>query len=234
MTTSEYTVFNALTDIVTAPGTALAGVKDHVKWLWWPLGLSMLLGIGLTAYYINWVDFDWMVDELIMSQPAETRAQSAEFIRDRMSRQNNLVMSAILIPVVSLLIYSLLATYYHLANKLTAGVALRWTQWFSMSVWTGFVNIFSTLAAFVVIFMQDGNQLPQHELQALSVNSLLLHLEPGDRGFTWGNSLLLTNFWSVGLVGIGFSRWTGSGVLKSIIIGAFPLVLVYGIWAAFI
>jgi len=31
-------------------------------------------------------------------------------------------------------------------------------QWFSFSIWTGFVSVFGSLAAFVMIFTSDSNQ----------------------------------------------------------------------------
>ncbi|MDH3413477.1 MAG: hypothetical protein OEM98_13475, partial [Gammaproteobacteria bacterium] len=105
-------------------------------------------------------------------------------------------------------------------------------KWFSFSVWTSFVGVFGALAAFVVIFTADSNQLAAEKLQVLSLNSLILHANPGDRLFTWGNSLSLINFWTIFLMSIGYARWTGATIVKSTIIAALPWVLVFGVWAA--
>ncbi len=53
----SYSVFNALVDIIAAPGTALDEIKSHTSWLWWPLLISLLLAAGLFYYYYHWVDF---------------------------------------------------------------------------------------------------------------------------------------------------------------------------------
>jgi len=86
----------------------------------------------------------------------------------------------------------------------------------------------------VVILLADSNQVTAESLQVLSVNNLLLHAEPGDPWFRWGNSLTLVNLWMLALMSIGYARWTGASMLKSAIIACLPWVLIFGIWAAMI
>ena len=232
MADNSYSVFNAMVDIVAAPGKALDEIKQHTSWLWWPLLISMLLGSGLMLYYYSWVDFPWLVEETIRQVPAEDRAESADAIRQFMSVGTSSWTTVIAIVIMSLLIYTILATYLHLANKLTTGAEIGFGKWFSFSVWTSFVGVFGALAAFVVIFTADSNQLAAEKLQVLSLNSLILHASPGDPLFTWGNSLTLINFWTLFLMSIGYARWTGATIVKSTIIAALPWVLVFGVWAA--
>ena len=138
--------------------------------------------------------------------------------------------TVIAIVIMSLIIYTIQATYLHLANKLTTGAEIGFGQWFSFSVWTAFVNVFGTLAAFVVILMADSNQLPLQELQVVSLNSLLVHAGAGDPLFTWASSLTLINFWTLFLMSIGYSSWTGAAIVKSTIIAVLPWVLIFGVW----
>jgi hypothetical protein len=234
MSETSYTVFNALTDIVAAPGKALDNIKPHTAWLWWPLLISMVLAAGMMAYYFSWVDFQWLVEETIRQQPAERRAEVADGIRSFMSPGRSTMTTIIAIAVVTLLIYAIQTTYLHLANKLTAGANISWGQWFSFSAWTAFVGVFATLAALVTILMADTNQLSQMDMQPLSMNALLIHAQPGEPWFTWGSSLHLTNFWMLALMSIGFARWTGSSMVKSSVIAVLPWALIFGIWAALI
>ena len=44
----------------------------------------------------------------------------------------------------------------------------------------------------------------------------------------------LIQVWSSALLGLGFSRWTGSSLLKGMVVAFAPLFLIYGIWAALI
>jgi len=230
MADSSYSVLNAMADIVAAPGKALDEIKLHTSWLWWPLLITILLASSLMIYYYSWVDFPWMVEETIRQVPAEDRAESADIIRSFMSVGTSTWTTVAAIVVMSLIIYTIQATYLHLANKLTTGAEIGFGKWFSFSVWTAFVGVFGTLAAFVVIFMADSNQLALQDLQVLSLNSLLVHASAGDRLFAWASSLSLINFWTLFLMSIGYARWTGAGIVKSTIIAVLPWVLIFGVW----
>ena len=231
MTDNSYSMFNAMVDIVAAPGKALDEIKLHTSWLWWPLLISMLLASGLMIYYFSWVDFPWLIEETIRQLPAEDRADAADVIRNFMSAGTSTWTTVTAIVVMSLIIYTIQATYLHLANKLTTGAEIGFGQWFSFSVWTAFVGVFGALAAFVVIFMAESNQLAAQKLQVLSLNSLLVHASAGDRLFTWASSLTLINFWTLFLMSIGYARWTGAGIVKSTIIAVLPWALIFGVWA---
>ena len=231
MNANSYTVFNAMVDIVASPGRALDEIKQRTSWLWWPLLLNMLLASALFIYYYGWVDFEWLVEETIRQVPQEDRAESADAIRQFMKPAVSMWTTVGAIVVMSFVIYVIQATYLHLANKLTAGAEIGFGQWFSFSVWTAFVGIFGTIAAFITILMADSNQLSTQSLQVLSLNSLVVHASPGDPLFNWASSLTLVNFWTIFLISIGFARWTGASGMKSTIIAVLPWALIFGIWA---
>jgi len=231
MTDKAYSVFNAMIDIVSSPGKALDEAKQHTAWLWWPLLVSMALAAGLFIYYYNWVDFAWMVEETIRQQPAESRAEAAEGMRKFMTPGRTMWITLAGVVVMSVLIYTVQAIYFHLANKLTTGAEIGFGQWFSFSIWTGFVGAFGSLAAFVVILMADSNQLPVEQLQVLSLNSLLVHANAGEPWFRWASSLSLINIWMLFLMSIGYARWTDASMMKSSIIAVLPWALIFGIWS---
>jgi len=231
MAENPYSVFNAMTDIVASPGKALDEIKDHTAWLWWPLLIIILLAASLFMYYYSWVDFPWLVEETIRQIPAEDRAESSDAIRQFMQPGRSMWTTVIAVVVMTFVIYTIQATYLHLANKLVTGAEIGFGSWFSFSVWTGFVGVFGTLAAFASIFLADSNQLSTQALQVLSMNSLLLHASPGDAWFTWASSLSLINFWMLYLMTIGYARWTNTTMLKSTIIVVLPWAAIFGIWA---
>jgi len=231
MTGNSYSVFNAMVDIVASPGKALDEIKSHTSWLWWPLLIMILLASGLMIYYFSWVDFPWLVEETIRQVPAENRAESADAIRSFMQPGRSTWTTVIAIVIMTFVIFLLQSVYLHLANKLITGAEIGFGKWFSFSTWTAFVSVFGTLAAFVMIFMADSNQLSQQSLQVLSLNSLLIHAAPGEPWFTWASSLGLINFWTLYLMSIGYARWTGAAMVKSTIIAVLPWVLIFGIWA---
>lgn len=234
MTGNTYTVFNAMVDIVASPGRALDEIKQHTSWLWWPLLISLVMGCGLMAYYYNWVDFPWLVEETIRQMPAESRAEGADAVRNFMKPTTSMWTTIAAIIIMTLIIYAIQSVYLHLANKLITGAEIGYGQWFSFSTWTAFVGVFGALAAFVTIFMNDTNQLPQQSLQVLSMNSLFFHASAGDPWFTWASSLGLINFWTLFLMSIGYARWTGTTLVKASIIACLPWVLIFGIWALMI
>ena len=142
--------------------------------------------------------------------------------------------SVIAVVVMTFVIYFLQATWFHLANKLTTGVEISYGQWFSFGVWTGFVSVFGSLAAFLLMFMADSNQMATESLAVLSINSLLVHAKPGEPWFTWASSLTLINFWTIFLMSIGYALWTGASMVKSGIIAILPWAAIFGIWALLI
>ena len=232
MSDTSYSVFNAMTDIITSPGKALGEVKQHTSWLWWPLLVSIGLAMGVFAYYYSWVDFSWLVEETIRGLPTENRAESADGIRQFMKPGQTMWVTLISILVMSFVIYAISAVYYHLVNKMTSGTEIGFGQWFSFSVWVSFVAVFGSLAMLATILMADSNQLAQTSLQPLSLNALLIHASPGETWHTWASSVSLLSFWTIFLAAIGYERWTGASTVKSWVIAALPWVLVFGIWAA--
>lgn len=231
MNDKTYSVFNAMTDIIASPGKALDEVKQHTSWLWWPLLISAALAMAVFAYYYSWVDFSWLVEETIRGLPAESRAESADAVRQFMQPGQTMWITLISILVISLVIYVIQAVYFHLANKMTSGAEIGFGQWFSFSVWVCFVNVFGSLAALAMILMADSNQLASTSLQPFSLNALLIHASPGDTWHTWANSVSLLSFWSVFLAATGIERWTGASTVKSWVIATLPWVLIFGIWA---
>ncbi len=234
MSENSYTVANALVDIIASPGKALDAIKTHSSWWIWPFLISTLLAVGVFYYYYGWVDFPWLVEETIRQQPAEIRAEAAENIRSFMQPGRTMWMTIIAIPIATLVIYLITAVYLHLANKVTSAADIGFGQWFSFSVWTNFVAIFASLISLVVILMSDSNQMLAENLQATSLNALLIHANPGEPWFRWASTLTLLNFWIWFLMIIGYSSWTGSTMLKSSIVVLLPWLAIFGIWAALI
>lgn len=232
MSNANYSPTNALVDIIAAPTRALDNIRDHTKWFWWPLLITIVVSCAAFAYYYSWVDFDWLVDETIAALPPENRAEAADGVRAFMSPGTSIVTTLIAIVLVTFVIYLIQSLYLHIATKLATSAQFRFGQWFNFSAWTAFPGVFAALAMFVVILMADNNQVGQHELSPFSMNQLFIHAGPGEPWFNWGNSLNLFHIWMLVLEVIGINRWTGASMLKSTIIAVLPWALIFGIWAA--
>ncbi|MEE4175319.1 MAG: YIP1 family protein [Xanthomonadales bacterium] len=231
---SNYTVFNAMVDIIASPARAIDEIRDHTSWLWAPLILLIVLTCAAFSYYYTWVDFDWLVEETIRGLPAESRAEAAPGVRGFMSPTTSIAITVASIVFVTMIMLSIFAGYVHLVAKLTTSAEIRYGQWFSLNAWTSFPGVINAVAMFIVILTASSNQLSQDALSPLSFNSLFIGAEPGDPWFNWGNSTNLIQIWSSALLGLGFSRWTGSSLVKGLIVAFAPLVLIYGIWAALV
>ena len=101
MANNNYTVFNALVDIIASPGKALDQVREHTSWLWAPLLITVALTSAALAYYYSWVDFDWLVDETVRSLPAEERAEAEPAVRGFMKPTTSIVTSVIAVVIMT-------------------------------------------------------------------------------------------------------------------------------------
>jgi hypothetical protein len=239
MTNDKYTVFNALVDIIASPGKALDEVRHHGSWFWIPLAIIILLPVAVFTYYFAWVDFAWLVDETVRmttrdAPDADTAAMMESNIRSFMQPATQMTLSAVFITLVTFLIFALQAGYLNFISKALGHGEVKYGQWFSFSVWTAFVGIFGSIAAFIAIMMADSNQFGQDALNPLSMQNLFIHAEMGTSWFNWGNALNLTNFWMLVLMTIGYSRWTGTTTGKSAAVVTAPWVAIFGIWALLI
>lgn len=231
----KYSAFNAMIDIVAAPGKALDEAKQHTGWLWWPLLVVILFTICVFTFYYLWVDFDWYVDEVIRisTEPGTDPAQ-IEQMRNYFSPGMQIGTTAVGIVVMVFIIYAIQSAYLHILNKIVGDPEIGYGQWFAFSAWTGFVGIFNTLAIIAVMLLADSNQVGPNDLAPLSMNSLFIHADPSSSWATWGNSLTLVHLWTLGLMVLGFARWTRSSMLKSAIVTITPWALIFGIWALLI
>ncbi len=234
MEQERYSAFSAMLDIFAAPRKAMEGVRGHKAWLWWPLSINLLLTVGVSLYYVNWVDFPWLIEETIRALPDDAPAEAAEGIRGFMSPARQSLFSVLGIVVITFLIFTIQAVYLNLISKLTSGDKFGFGDWFSFSAWTSFVGVLNAIIMFGVILTADSNQLPQQDLLPLSFNSLFIQAEPGEPWFNWGNSITLINVWMLVLMAIGYNCWTKASMVKSAAITWAPWVLVFGIWAALI
>ena len=234
MNDNNYTAINAMVDIIASPGKALDNIKGHTSWLWYPLLTTIILSGVAFAYYYNWVDMDWLVDERIRALGDDAPPEAADNMRAMASPGLNIGITVVAIVVMTMLIYAIQAAYLHLANKVATEADITYGQWYSFSAWTAFVSVFGAIAMLVMIFTNGNNQLSEQDLNPLSFNSLFIHADAGDPWASWGSSISVLNLWMLALMSIGFARWTGSSMVKSTIIAVLPWALIFGIWAAMI
>ncbi|HBK55382.1 MAG TPA: hypothetical protein DDZ76_03725 [Xanthomonadales bacterium] len=232
----NYTVASAFIDMFAAPGKAIDGIRSHLAWFWWPLLVVLLASAAIVAGYMVWVDFEWLIDQTVrMAVPPGGDPAIAESVRKFMNPTMMIASGLVGLVLGTGVIHLLLAVYLHLVNKVVGDPAGGFGQWFVLSVWAALPpGLFSALSSALVIATAESNQLPQDALNPLSLQSLIIHAEPATAWYGWGNALTVLNLWLIGLLTLGFMRWTGVSLGKSLVFVAAPWVLIFGGWAAVI
>lgn len=204
---------------------------------WWPLLVVLLVSAALAAWYVSFVDLEWLTDQQIRNNALTQNMTDAEI--ERMGRQTagrrgvQVVIGTITTALFIAIIMLVTALYYSLAGKVTA-VERSYRHWLALAAWTSApATLLGMIPAALVLLMATSNQIGQEALQPLSLNALVFHREPGDPGYTLLSSITLLQFLSLYLAAVGVKLWSGRSWLFSIVFTALPFALVYGIWAFF-
>lgn len=224
-----------LVNIITAPSAAFQSLKEQPK-IFFPLLLIILFSVAMLASYYATVDYAWMVDQMVAAQGEDITEAEREQMRKAMSAMPpvamaiiSVVAAAIGIPVILVLV----TAYLLLMNKLLDSQSQPFPSWLSLVCWTSIPGVFASIASLVNILLAHNGQLGIENLNPITFNSLLFHLEPKDPLFAPLNSLDPTYVWSTVLLIFGHSYWTGRNVGQSALIVLAPIFLIYGAWIAF-
>jgi hypothetical protein len=218
-----------VTALATSPSKAFAELNERPR-VWFPLLLTVIALVGLTAWYYEFVDFSWLVDQTLSGNQYSDaqRQQVAAF----MTRGVLMGTSLIAIPIFLLGARLVEAVYYLLAGNLT-GVQKPFKNWFALAWWTGLPGLISVVPAALILLLSDNNQISSSAMAPLSLNELIFHKGMAERGFTLLTTLTLIHPIIWGLTVVGVHVWSGRSWLYSTLFSLLPPLLVYGTWAAF-
>ena len=220
-----------LSNIFLDPKQAFEDIRGHGNWLWYPLLLTLLLCLGMFAWYYGTADWDAIVQQTMdyiasRNYPPET----LEKIRQGLTRSGIMAQTVIFTGIFIVIIYLIQALYFFMVSKLAGYEVQGYGQWFSFTAWTNLPGS----VAFVIMgisYLLAGKQSNMLNLDVTSLNTLIFRLKPGDSWFALANSLHLTTFWVWGLMVVGLAQWTRQSLGKSALITLAPYALIYGIWA---
>lgn len=192
--------------------------------------LAVTLGTALMYYwYFATVDFDWLVNHTLAASPdltAQQREATREMLTLPMLMWSTVGMTLVLTP----LLFALFAGYYLLAAKFL-GSELGYGKWFALCVWTAVPRLLVLPLMALQILTSDG-QIALEDLSMVSLNTLLLQLPNSNPWAALAAGIDLTIVWSCVLAVSGLRAWTGRSLGTCVFVVLFPLVLVYGLWAA--
>lgn len=226
---SNWAVLQAL---VFEPRKAFMEIAGRPRFLF-PLLLLILCMAGLSAWYMSVVDMEWLIDTQLRNSPFTrqlTEVQIQQQVAAASGRGGVRMVVSTLGTGVGLTIVALLgALYYSLAGKIT-GVDRTFRQWLALNCWCSLPTLLAVVPAAFVLLTASSAQIPQDQLQPLSLNALLFHRKLGEPGYTLFSSMTVLQFLALYLSALGVKTWSGRSWLFSIVFTALPFALIYGIW----
>jgi hypothetical protein len=193
-----------------------------------PLLALTVLTAGVLYWYVQTVDFGWLLAHMADSTP-DMKPEQREAMRKMFNPATMTWFSVGGTLVATPLFMSIYALYYLVAARLM-GSAIGYGKWFAFSVWISVPHLL-TLPLMAVQILTAHGQVGFEALNMASLNELLFHLPASSPWNGWLTRLDLSEFWVMALSIIGLRAWTGRGALLCAFAALLPFVAFYGLWA---
>lgn len=221
-------------DTYVAPASAFATIAERPAWSWLALLLIAVTGVASVYALLGGASPEWIVEQQLLEvsdlTPDEMETARTALIEVAPYAVHlGAAMQVVLVPIVS----ALLALLYFVGERVVGPSRRRFGQWFALSALSLMPLVINALGLVALCLLQPGEK-PLQLANYASLNSLVLDLSPGERGQGLAAALNLFYLWSIGLAAIGIRVYTGYGWAKSIVLAAFPYLLVFGTWTLFL
>lgn len=225
----ETTALSCLINIFVDPKKALADVRGHTAWLWYPLIISILITTAVLIWYYATADIGSLQQQVMSMMGSKYNPDQLEQIRSSLTRGRFIFQAAAGGIIAVLVIYLLQALYLFLISKVAGYEVQEFGKWFSLVSWTSLPNVLVYIAMAITYLFSQGKSISVYDLNVASLNTLIFHFKPADHWFGLATSVSLTTFWVLGLMVMGFSLWTKKSPGKSAVVVLTPYVLIYGL-----
>jgi hypothetical protein len=216
--------------IFVDPKAALAALEKSPRY-WFPiLAVALSSALALVCYY-NFVDFAWLTEHMISSNPKLQQMSEAQRVKATGYMSKEVVASASVAGALVVLpgLRLLEAVYYLLAGRVT-DIPRSFQQWLTLSSWSSLPAVIATIVMALFLLLHRGNQVSVEETQILSLNELFFHAQPGSPWYTILLSLTILQPWMWWLSVMGVRQWSGRTVAFSTAFVMLPVAVVYGCW----
>jgi hypothetical protein len=186
-----------------------------------PLLAVVVAGLAATFWYFSIVDFDWLIDQTIRSNPRMKNMSEEQLAAASRVMTKNVLMitSLIAVPFAVTIIRLLEALWYLLAGKVTK-VRRSFKQWFALATWTSLPGVLAVLPAIPLLLTLKSAQIDAASaISPLSLNELFFHRAMGEPGYQLFTNLNLIQMWS------------GRSWLFALVYTLLPIVVIGGVWA---
>ncbi len=220
---------NTLLQMFCEPSKAFSDIRNHGR----PLLPLLLITLGsalIIFWYYNSVDFLWLQDHLVTAIPDAAQREAAKKFMTKGAMSTMGVVSILIgIPLFS----ALLACYFLIVAKIK-NLPISFSKWFAFVTWSSVPGLLILPLGAIQILLSHNGQLAPEQLNPLTLNQLLFHV---DMAHPWKGLLDSVNFttlWSLGLMTVGFQAWSKLSRATSLFFVLLPSGVIYGIWVAYL
>jgi len=232
VSTSASSAVPALLNILIEPRKTLSGLLENKKLFWLPILVSLAAGELFWVWYFFSVDFAWLKDFMLDTTNPNATAQQRAAMAPFVSWNTQFWVTVIGVFVVMAVTYTVQAAYLLMVSRVQDDDNSSFLDWFNLTAWAYFPRILATVLAALTFATAANGQIAPTELNPASLNAIFFHFPANHVWAGLANSVDLTLFWSVFLLGLGFSLRKQMPLSRGLLVAAVPYVLIYGIWAA--
>jgi hypothetical protein len=215
-------------NVFLEPSSTFARLKAKPS-PWIPLLVLILLSLAISYWWIATLDFGWLREHMLATQPAakpEARAAIERFLTPK-----TMMWTSGIGAVLGTLVMVTVTSLYYLAAGKVLGTGIGFGKWFGFVAWVSVPRLLlSPLSALQI--MTSGGHVAPEDLDMVSLNYLLLHLPASSPWASFASSVDLVSVWCIVLATIGLKTWTGRSTATCVTVALLPYLIVYGLWAA--
>lgn len=213
------------TNILLEPRAAFSSLADRPRF-WFPLLLLVLAsGLGLVAYF-QLVDFNWFNDQILRPAAAKVADEDAALVMSRGVFMGTSLAAMVLGIAVTRLLES---TYFYLAGRVT-NVERSFSHWLALSSWSALPLLLILAVTMGFLFVHPNGQVTQEELNVLSLNEVIFHVDRKNPWFGLLSALTVLHPWVWWLTALGVKVWSGRSAVFALAFSMVPWVVFYGAW----
>ena len=219
--------------LATSPTAAFNDLRERPRFVF-PLVLVIVASIGILFWYYSVVDIDWLKDAMFSNNPDIQKLPDDQRVKALgMFTRTTLLWGSVIGALFAVPFFLLLQTIYLLVAAKITKLPQGFVHWFALSCWASLPIVLNSVVAAILILLRDNAQVGVGVMQALSLNELVFHRPMGSPGYSMISSLGIPSFLSWLLMIIGVHTWSQRSWLFSAVYILLPVVVIYGIVAAF-
>ena len=224
-------LINTAINIIASPSEAFSELEQRPTKLF-PIAVILISMMLVMFWYYTIVDFDWFIDDsLALANLSEDQMEAARDGMTSMSQTTFTMFGVLGGPAAFFVFWVIQAGYLSLMSALI-GDRFKFTNWFSLVVWTALPYLLSNVGMAVTVALSPNGQLSAAELNPLTLRNLGMevNITSLDALFL---QLDLTIIWAIALTVMAYKQWLESSWIKACGIVLAPYLLLTGVWAYF-